>query len=353
MPYPKCKIYYDRSHYIAIPHTTRPYRPRRKPKEEVITVTEVTEEERKEEQQSAPPVVDDGDITPAEDAGETDAEGSGQVKIPDTPAEPPKGSERLTTKKELFEELYKESQRLPRKYRKRFITGKMLPYFKDRESAAQYVTVNMLRKTRNMISRRIRLSRKAALHLHDFTHFVTFTYSDELHTEETFKKQLKTCLRHLCERKSWRYIGVWERSPEKHRLHFHGLFIIPEGTMPGILYPKEDYSFKTHRRQVTMQNTYFNEQFGRCDFEALEDTETLGWALAYIMKYLEKTGEKIVYSKGLPQFFVSDVMDEEIICPFGLEDKKLLLHDDFGCWDEGCYMGKVSREVIAQMPKEN
>ena len=71
------------------------------------------------------------------------------------------------------------------------------------------------------------------------------------------------------------------------------------------------------------------------------------------MKYLEKTGEKIVYSKGLPQFFVSDVMDEDVVCPFGLEDKKLLLHDDFGCWDEGCYMGKVSREVIAQMPKEN
>lgn len=29
-----------------------------------------------------------------------------------------------------------------------------------------------------------------------------------------------------------------------------------------------------------------------------------------------KTGEKIVYSKGLPQFFVSDVMDEDIVCPF-------------------------------------
>ena len=37
----------------------------------------------------------------------------------------------------------------------------------------------------------------------------------------------------------------------------------------------------------------------------------------------------------------------------GEENKKLLLYDDFGCWDEGCYMGKVSREVIAQMPKVN
>ena len=45
MPYPKCKIYSDGGHYIAIPHTTRPYRPRKKPKEEVIAVTEEVAEE--------------------------------------------------------------------------------------------------------------------------------------------------------------------------------------------------------------------------------------------------------------------------------------------------------------------
>ena len=65
MPYPKCKIYYDRSHYIAIPHTTRPYRPRRKPKEEIITVTEGAEEEGKEEKQSASPAADDADMPAA------------------------------------------------------------------------------------------------------------------------------------------------------------------------------------------------------------------------------------------------------------------------------------------------
>ena len=61
--------------------------------------------------------------------------------------------------------------------------------------------------------------------------------------------------------------------------------------------------------------------------------------LAYLTKYMEKTGEKMVYSKGLPQFFISDIMDEDVVCPIGLEDKKLLLFDDFSCWDEGCYMG--------------
>ena len=72
---------------------------------------------------------------------------------------------------------------------------------------------------------------------------------------------------------------------------------------------------------------------------------------AYIVKHLEKTGEKIVYSKGLPQFFISDIMEEDVACPFGLEDKKLLLFDDFVCWDEGVSMGKVSKQTIAQMPK--
>ena len=115
---------------------------------------------------------------------------------------------------------------------------------------------------------------------------------------------------------------------------------------------KEDYNLTTHRRQITHQNTYFNERFGRNDFETIDDKSKLGHAVAYILKYIEKTGEKIVYSKGLPQYFLSDVMDEDIVCPYGIEDKKLLLYDDFRCWDEGVLMGKVSKDVIDRMPKE-
>ena len=43
MPYPEAKIYKDGISYIAIPHTTRPKRPRPKRMEEVITVTEEIE----------------------------------------------------------------------------------------------------------------------------------------------------------------------------------------------------------------------------------------------------------------------------------------------------------------------
>ena len=73
------------------------------------------------------------------------------------------------------------------------------------------------------------------------------------------------------------------------------------------------FNFTTRRRQITKQNSFFAKRFGRNDFEKIEDKNRLGDALAYIMKYIEKSGEKIVYSRGLAQFFISDVMDEDII----------------------------------------
>ena len=44
---------------------------------------------------------------------------------------------------------------------------------------------------------------------------------------------------------------------------------------------------------------------------------------------------------------------DNVVCPYGEEDKKLLLFDDFKCWDEGLYMGNVSADVIAKMRKSN
>lgn len=346
MPYPKCKIYSDGGHYIAIPHTTRPYRPRKKPKEEVIAVTgEVAEEVQQPNAEQSAPSTEDA-LMPLE---ETVSDTADCTEIADTLSEKTTAN-RLMTKKELFEELYAKYQSLPRYKRKAAILKRMRPYFKTEEEAKTYVEVNMQRKLRNLISRRIRMMRK--VNLQDFNFFVTLTFNSELHTEESFKAGVESCLRNFCNRRGWKYVGVWERSPKKKRLHFHGIFYIPEGTMPGRMLDMEDYNFNTRKRQVTHQNTYFNERFGRSDFEPL-DMQNIGNAIAYIVKYLEKTGEKLVYSKGLPQYFVSDVMEEDVVCPFGLEDKKLLLYDDFLCWDEGVLVGAVSKEVINRMPKEN
>ena len=71
------------------------------------------------------------------------------------------------------------------------------------------------------------------------------------------------------------------------------------------------------------------------------------------MKYLEKTGEKIVYSKGLPQYFISDILEDDVVCRIGMVEQKLLLFDDFTCFNEGVYIGEVSPEVIKQLRKSN
>ena len=348
MPYGECKIYFDGSHYIGIPHTTRPSIRRPKPPEEEIVVTE---------KEAEPPIVTEKNVRAEESAPSNDdapivrAENEEPSESESEPQAEPQPKVRTMTRKELFDELYQKYLNKPRRIKLELIAKEMLPYFKMEELSRIYVNENIERKLRNLIARRIRLTRKA--NLQEFNYFVTFTYDGKLHTEDSFRKGLKNCLRHLVERKQWKYIGVWERSPEKQRLHFHGIFYIPEGTMPGMLLDVNDYNFSTHNRQITHQNTYFNERFGRSDFELIDDMDKMGDALAYIMKYIEKSGEKIVYSKGLPQFFISDVMDEDIICFTGLEDKKLLLSDDFTCWDEGCYVGKVSKAVIAQLRKCN
>lgn len=84
-------------------------------------------------------------------------------------------------------------------------------------------------KQNNLIRKRIRLSRKCKLQ--EFNYFVTFTYDDKLHTEQSFKTSIMRCLRHLCERKGWRYLGVWERGGKNERLYYHALLYVPENTM--------------------------------------------------------------------------------------------------------------------------
>ena len=113
-------------------------------------------------------------------------------------------------------------------------------------------------RTRNLSPDIIFPSLFLKAYLAGINYFCTFTYDDKKHTEDSFRKGLQTFFRNLCYRKGWKYMGVWERSPENKRLHFHGLFAIPENAMVGMLFEKTDYSFKTRRKQTTVQNTYFN-----------------------------------------------------------------------------------------------
>ncbi len=348
MAFTETKVYFDGSHYIAIPHTEKPQSKRSKS----INLEDITPiMQSSEEQQSSGLMLvprKDGKL-PLEVLAETPKERPKQQQSEKRKVEISDG---VHTKKDLFNELYKKYLSLPSKKREEQILADMTVFFPKDKKLDEYVKYNLEKKRRNLICRRTRMVRKA--NLADFNYFCTFTYSNELHTEDSFKKTLKKTLANFASRKAWKYMGVWERSPEKQRLHFHGLFEIPDGMIPGELITKRDYSTTARKMQETLQSEYFNARFGRNDFKIIDEYDNkLGNAIAYLMKYIEKTGERIVYSKGLYQYFISDIMDDDIVCAYGQEDKKLLLFDDFKCHDEGLYMGKVSRSVITQMRKSN
>ena len=207
--YPECKVYFDGSHYIAIPHTEKPYRPRPKEKEELITVKPQNDNKPPaepsegpiQEWDSAPPI--DDALLPLEKIAVT---GELPQEEEQLPANILQLGERRMTKKELFNELYQEYAFLKKRERKEKLIAALRPYFKTDDATKHFVESNLERKTRNLIARRIRLTRK--VNLQDFNFFVTFTYNGALHTEETIRKTLKNCLKLLSSRKGWKYVGV-------------------------------------------------------------------------------------------------------------------------------------------------
>ena len=298
MPYySKAKVYSDGNHFIAIPHTTRPKRPKRQTQEPLITVDENNKvvEEKEELSQI---VLPSGRVL-------TEVKLVGNELVP---VKKKVSHGKKVSRKEIFEKLYKECDGKSRAERKRYILENMIGLFKDEETAKDYVELNMQRKIRNLICRRIRLCRKA--YLNDMNYFCTFTYDDKLHTEESFRKTLLKTLSNFKTRYGWEYIGVWERGKETNRLHFHGLFHIPEGQLRGDLEMIEDYDYKTHQKTVKYQNIYFLYTFGRNDFKEIPDKSLISESLSYLIKYLEKSGEKILSSKGLSQYIVSDICTE-------------------------------------------
>ncbi len=279
-------------------------------------------------------------------------DGSHYIGIPDT-SQPWKKKKCKNTKttdkvKEKLEQLYKENEDKTKKERKEIIAAELVKELKDTELTTYYVNQQFERKRRNETERRKRLYRK--VYLQEWNYFCTFTYDSQKLNEEDFREKLTNCLRHLASRNKWKYIGVWERSPTNDRLHFHCLLYTP--TMIGTFETKTDYSTTNHQMQTANQNTYFLERFGRNDFKPINENE-LSQAIRYLTKYMEKSSERIVYSKGLGTYFVSDIVESDIVCTIGKEDRKILLFDNFYCIDNGEVIGRVSQEVINKMPKKN
>lgn len=291
MDYPKTKVYFDGSHFIGIPPEKQIWKKRKNSKKRVKNETE-----------------------------------------------------------EKLKQLYK-SETGTKKEKTEKVIEKINEEIKDEEKAKEFVKATLEKEKRNKIVRLTRLYRKIGLQ--QWTHFCTFTYDSNKLNEEEFRKKLLTCLRHLSHRKGWKYIGVFERSPKLERLHFHGIFVITE--MVGEIIETRDYSTKTHQMQIAHQNTFFLERFGRNDFKEIINNVGVNDAVNYIMKYIRKTGKKVIYSKHLQTYFVADILDDDVVCKIGQEDRKILLFDDFKCLDfeTGEVLGQPNKDksLIDKLPK--
>lgn len=294
--YPDTKVYFDSSHYIGIPKENYPHGKGCKRQSKPIPTPEQTERKAK------------------------------------------------------FETAYKESQSLPKRERKKYIAEKLQSAFETAEQAKEYTEQNIERKRNNAAKRNTRLWRKVYTQ-RQWDYFVTFTFDSAKHDEQSFKKSLGNTLKHLVSRKGWKYIGVWERS-KNERLHFHGIFVIPQ--MIGTLETVTDYDTRKHRKQTILQNTHFAERYGRNDFKEICPFN-LDVAVKYVLKYIEKSGERLIYGGDLPEYIDCNILADDVVCPIGKEERKILLFDDFTCIDkDGVVWGKVSSpEVLAQMPKAN
>lgn len=313
MPFEKCRIYSDGSHYIAIAPMKGRERKRREIKEEEIEVESM--EKRKAANAES--------ITTNE--------------------------KRTMTRREYFDELYEYNRDLPRKEIKEEIMDKMRPYFAKEDDLDKYVELNIKRKEKNLSARMVRLYRK--VHSMEFNYFCTFTYADEKHTEQSFEKKLMKTLANFTSRDDWQYILVHERGEKSDRLHFHGLFSIPKGQMVGELVVVRDYDTRRHRMQESVQNTYFNERFGRSDFKEIVNQGILNESVRYLTKYMQKSGAKMRYSKGIKEYFITDILDDDVIGEIGQAPNKFLLFDDFKCIKDGEVLGRVSEKIIERMPK--
>ena len=161
MPYRAAKISFDGSHYIATPKENFPQGHKRRRTARLLSVEEIEQ-------------------------------------------------------KEQFEAAYKESQKLPRKERKAYMRKAMEETIPDKEQRKEYVERNNERKKTNAIRRKVRLAKKA--YLQEWSFFCTFTFSDALHTEESFRKSLRNTFKHLVARKGWKHIAAQKTIVCKRRI---------------------------------------------------------------------------------------------------------------------------------------
>ncbi|MBQ2718346.1 MAG: hypothetical protein IJF75_07090 [Clostridia bacterium] len=234
----------------------------------------------------------------------------------------------------LFDSLYKNAIEKNLKKHKlyEYLKDGILKLFPDFEEVDKFISEKIERKKKNLYQRIKRFKRKA--YLNRWNYFITFTYDDKKHDETTFRKKLRRCLSNLKTRRNWRYMGVFERAPETGRLHFHALCYIPDGQMVGSVSEVKDYDKKHGIMQTTFCNDFFMQNFGRNDFKELNEMEvTHGNTIEYLLKYIGKSNERIIYSRGIATEVCLNLTESEIATTMFDYVQKFILFDKIIQWD--------------------
>ena len=255
---------------------------------------------------------------------------------------------RISTRSAEFKRWYVESAGMKWGPRRHYIAKKLKAYFKSEEELFRFVDYKMQCAYRAASVRRTRCVRRAALHKLNL--FCTFTYDSKKMTEE-FRVKLLNTLRHFASRKGWKYMGAWERGQETGRLHFHALMYIPEGAMSGVIEKRREYDPKRRRMVEFETNTFFEKTFGRNTFDYVDGVALqYSNAVSYIVKYLEKSGGRMVCSRGLKTFAEVQIDEADIIVPlYDYDDKKFVLRDDFRVYEKYEYIGIFSNEMLPRL----
>ena len=103
--------------------------------------------------------------------------------------------------------------------------------------------------------------------------------------------------------------------------------------------------------QITHENSFFAEKFGRNDFASISPAEMKhGNTLSYLLKYIGKTGERITYSRGIPTEIYREIDQNDIAAEMQDFVLKYVLFDDVIDWESDIMHFHKEQMTFADIP---
>ena len=122
--------------------------------------------------------------------------------------------------------------------------------------------------------------------------------------------------------------------------------------MIGSIYEKKDYNTNKKKIVKSNVNTYFESKFGRNDFQEIDaNPMQKEYSVKYLRKYLTKTNDRVIYSRGLAPMRKLDILEDDVLCVYLDNPTKYILADDFTVINDGTVEGQANNELLLKMPK--